>query len=172
MDRGCFFTSKSWFDGKYERAFGLVLGRVVREGEPKQNIVANSNVTVRFEKGRDAKVYCYAYGYNAALRALYSLEQDDMVLCIGEVVTKPFTRKGIQRTRMEMNCKLVLPVDLIGIMLELCSSPTIQKVLAEDFEEDFGAGFREEYYQHRIEREKELQNAARRAKEREKQQNR
>lgn len=166
---GCLFIGKPWQqDEQTERAFCIVCGSVTLPASGVRAKIRSCSVVVKYHSARGARIICTAKGKGNALRAMYSLEKKDVALFVGELVTKrKKNRRGIPTENKFVECDLVLPADLIEIMIELSASKTVQGFLQEELGESFGKGYKELQYEQRIEREQRIQEAAKRAKEKE-----
>lgn len=167
---GVLFMSKPWVTKSgTEKCFGIVSGRVLFDATMKKQWTKNfCSVVVKYHQSKRSFVHCTARGDTSALRTMYCLEPKDIVLCVGTItISHKKNRLGDEITQYWMDCDIVIPSDLIGLMAEMCASPTIAEILKLDYPEDFGEGFGELVAERRAERIQKIMRYARIRRERE-----
>ena len=76
---------------------------------------------------------CRAMGFNASAAVMSAIEKNDMVLCLGRTVFHKFkNKKGQDASYYEMKVDLCIPMGLVGFLMRLYASPTINGIVDKD----------------------------------------
>ena len=76
---------------------------------------------------------CRAFGFNASAAVMSAIEKGDMVMCLGRTVFhKRKNKNGQDVNYYEMRVDLVLPMGLIGFLMRLYASKSINALLDSD----------------------------------------
>lgn len=85
--------------------------------------------------------YCEAWGYSDVSSVMAAAEMQETVVCFGEwKVTKYDETVKNKRGKKKNNfhvftCHAVIPMSLMAFLVELYKSPTIKKILDEDYKD-------------------------------------
>lgn len=152
---GCFFLGKPWKEqgSEVERSFCIVCGEVLNTVSNTAASFGTCTVVVKYHHSRQARIYCKASGNTSVLRTMYSLEKGDTALFIGEyTVIKRKNRKGRESEYRAVKCDMVIPMEMIGFLMQMVCSDTINEIVKCEFPEDFIEGYREMCHEQRIEK--------------------
>ena len=76
---------------------------------------------------------CRAFGFNASAAVMAAIEKNDMVIVIGRTAyRKRRNKKGEEVRFYEMTVDLVIPMGLIGFLMRLYASQSINAMLEAD----------------------------------------
>lgn len=98
---------------------------------------ASQNVTEHHKEGSGYRT-CEAWGNTAVTAVMAAVERKETVVCFGEWKVVKYaegnlTKKGKQKKDYHIfTCHAVYPMSFMSFLVELYSSPTIQKILAND----------------------------------------
>ena len=126
-------------DNAVRRCFVAAWGNIVREPEEKFKDMRSVRFAIKTGRGagRSEKyLLCVGYGERISSTVMRAMEKGDVVFCAGTWVEKAGvkTKKGI-RPIYEMQVNFIIPMELVGFLLDLYSADKIQKIV-EDYKND------------------------------------
>lgn len=121
------------------RCFVIAWGNIVKNPEEhyKELRVIRFAIKTGRGAGRSEKhLVCVGYGERMSTVVMRAMEKGDIVLVCGTwVEMESKTKKGIKPT-YECRVNFILPLSLVGFLLDLYCTPSIQRMVEEHKNED------------------------------------
>lgn len=124
---------------KTRRCFVIAWGNIVND--PKETYKDLRKVRFAIKTGRGAgrnekHLVCVGYGERIPAVVMRALDNGDVVLVCGTwVETQSRTKKGLKPT-YECRVNFILPLGLVGFMLDLYSTPEAQRMVEKHRNEE------------------------------------
>lgn len=121
-------------EGKTRRCFVIAWGNIVND--PKETYKDLRKIRFAIKTGRGAgrkekHLVCVAYGERTPAVVMRALDKGDVVLVCGTwVEIQSMTKKGPKPT-YECRVNFILPLGLVGFMLDLYGAPEAQRMVEE-----------------------------------------
>lgn len=126
--RGPWWRYLSDDEEKTRRCYVIAWGHIVKEPSEKFKDLRSIKFVIKTGRGSgrtEKHLVCVGYGERTSAVVMRAMEKDDVVFCAGTWVEKQSkTKKGIHPT-YEMRVNFIIPMGLIGFLLDLYSTPQI-----------------------------------------------
>lgn len=138
--RGPWWRYQDDDEEKFRRCFVIAWGNIVKQ--PKESYKDMRSVKFVIKTGRGAgrnekHLVCVGYGERLSTVVMSAMGKDDIVLCAGtwteNLASK--TKKGIKPT-YEMRVNFIIPLGLVGFLLDLYATPSIVQQIEERENDD------------------------------------
>ena len=130
---GGMIKTKAWFDDRGgEYATVLAWGKV----QKKPRIAYSKMPEVKFLLNWHTKsdhIICRSWGNNDTSRVMASLSRGDLVLVVGTYFSTRFVNKfGEDKLMYGIKVEMCIPMELLGLTLQLYSNKEIQRMMFGD----------------------------------------
>ena len=131
--RGHSFTSE---DGQRECFFAIAWGKLIADPKIQQFNKRKTSFTIKYHT--KSYINVVLWGESEAAIISSALEKGDMVLCCGTVSKTKYTvqkgaDKGQEKTWMDFNCQIVIPMQSIQFLVAAHSSDALNKILDDEY---------------------------------------
>lgn len=121
-------------DEKTRRCFVLAWGNVVKAPEEKYEDLRSVRFVIKTGRGAgrsEKHLLCVVYGDRTASVVMRAMERGDVVFLAGTWVEKMSKTKKGMRPTYECRVSIIIPMGLIGFLLDLYSTPQAQKMIED-----------------------------------------
>ena len=121
------------------RCFVVAWGNIIKHPEEKYKDLRIVRFVIKTGRGagrNERHLVCVAYGERTSDVIMRAMELGDVVLVCGTWVEKPYeTKKGV-KTIYECHVNFIIPQGLIGFLLDMYSTGSIQQLVEDHRNED------------------------------------
>ena len=138
--RGPWWRYQSDEETEARRCFVIAWGNIVTETRERYKNTRMVSFAIKTGRGagrNEKHLRCVAYGERITSVVMRAMEKGDVVFCAGTWVEnlKSKTKKGI-KTTYEMRVNFIIPLGLVGFLLDLYSTPQIMEQVMEHQNEE------------------------------------
>ncbi len=138
--RGPWWRYLSDDETETRRCYVIAWGHIVKQPSEKFKDLRSIKFVIKTGRGagREEKhLVCVGYGEQIATIVMRAMEKGDIVLCAGTWVEKlkSKTKKGVKPT-YEMRVNIIVPMELVGFLLDMYSTPAIMGAVEARQNED------------------------------------
>ena len=133
--RGPWWRYQGEEETETRRCFVVAWGNIVADPSEKYKDLRVIRFAIKTGRGAgrtEKHLVCVGYGERTSAVVMRAMEKGDVVFCAGTWVEKlkSKTKKGI-KTTYEMRVNFIIPMGLIGFLLDLYSTPYISGKVEE-----------------------------------------
>lgn len=138
--RGPWWRYRQSDDQNTRRCFVIAWGQIVKEPiDQFKKDLRSIQFVIKTGRGADRNekhLVCIGYGETTASVVMRAMDKGDMVFVTGTWVEMKYRNKKGDAVKYEMRVSFIIPFGLIGFLLELYGTESVQRAVEEHRNED------------------------------------